>query len=131
MRIYLDRQHFPRVHVMSTDQVIGVPPAITTEMEVSVESTCADPTILMALRSSRVTEVTLYASPGHAKRHNVDALLLSLVHNGGTHRIRLVQVRLQRQVLGVLLLSAQVEMLLLEDCVIEDMDLMMVVEEEN
>jgi hypothetical protein len=131
MNIYLDRQHFPRVHVMSTDQVIGVPPAITTEMEVSVESTSADSTIHGALRSSWFTEVTLYPSPGHARRHNVDALILSLVHNGSTKRVRLVQVRLQRQVLGVLLLSAQVEMLLLEDCVIEELDLMMTVVEDN
>lgn len=131
MKIYLDRQQFPRVHVMSTDQVIGVPPALSTEMEISVESTSADPTIHGALRATWFNEVTLYPSPGHARRHNVDALLLSLVHNGCTKRVRLVQVRLQRQVLGALLLSAQIEMLLLENCLIEDLGLMMMVVEDE
>jgi hypothetical protein len=121
--IRLDGQPYPSsVHVMSTDQVTGIPDSRTDAIEVSMESSHVTRSIRYSLQSPWYAEVTIYASPGHANLYNVDAPLLSLVNNRRTTMVRLVQVRFHLSVLLALMLS-QVETVVLECCDIDgDLD---------
>jgi hypothetical protein len=130
MRIRLDEQRYDCAHAMSYDQVTGTPDHTRTKaFEVSVETTETDPSIHQALRSPWFEEVCIYSPSGHAKRHNVDALLLSLVNNRRTTMLRLVQVRFHKHVLTTLL--TQIETLLLEDCHTEGGDDLIHLVDEN